>query len=217
MKLTSGLHKLNDNLFAINWFNCMKFIRQTQIKSCDMKKDIIVDEKDLNNIFPYSLLNIDNIHELLYKHDNEWYLLLYHCFETNIVMRCQQGNYREYKITYIDNNKFMLSKQYTHLFQNIYNEHYNDDIDNFDHIKQYISQDDDDSIIKMLSQSNKLHYYEWNHYDDEIIIELVDFEYSKNKLTIKYQDKQYEYDECLHYGCCGEGDYTFIIKNINKF
>lgn len=143
-------------------------------------KDLIYDEtvdkykirKEKKNIFPYTLLNIDYANELLYKNENnEWFLLKRNSYDTNSSVRCQQGEYKEYKIELSNNDTYELVIKRNLLeafkYENIYDDNYkylkylkqNTTVEKIESGKDY-----NDQILNILF-SNKFPLYFYPSYD----------------------------------------------------
>jgi hypothetical protein len=195
----------------------------------DLIYDELVDKykklKERKNDFPYPLLNIDYADELLYKNENnEWYLLKYTSYDTNKSLRCQQGEYKEYKIELSNIGTYDLVIKRNLLepfkYRQIYDEHYkilfHKKKTTFEKVE--LNKDHDDPIVNILF-SNKFPLYFYPSYDyiaiNEIMdicvgIKMIELEGNEEKVIIKYNNKEYYYAQIHFYLCCGSGTDSFI-------
>jgi hypothetical protein len=213
--------------------NQYKYIDNNDIEKYNLN-DLIYDKENDNykicikseNKFPYTLLNIDYTNELLYKNDNnEWYLLKYSAYDTNYSVRCQQGEYKEYKIELSDDNTYDLvlkrNLQENFKYENIYNNNYKNlrtykKLEKIEPNKEY-----NDPILNILF-SNKFPLYFYPSYNDimknniidiSINVKMIELEGNNQKLIIKYNNKEYYY-AYIHFDlCCGSGTDSFIQLN----
>jgi hypothetical protein len=241
MNYQNEIYKINENLYIIKWFNFLKieynitlsesanFITNYKIKIND---DINNDEKidkciEYQNNFPYQLLNIDYTHEMLYKNENnEWFLLKVNSYDTNLSVRCQQGEYKEYKIELSNDDSCDLVLKRNSLesfkYEKIYDEHYHT-IRLKSKIKQLeLYKNFDDPILNILF-TNKFPLYFYPSYDhvvkNEIVdisikVRMIELEGNENKVIIKYNGNEYFYAYIHFNPCCGSGTDSFIkLKN----
>jgi hypothetical protein len=233
MNYQTQIYKINDNLYIYNWFNFLKIEYNKQLSENTNfvtsykrnKLDYNDGDKTLEetiNKFPYTLLNIDFANELLYKNENnEWYLLKYGSYDTNDFTRCQQGEYKEYKIELSNEVGDLVMKRNLlekFKYENIYD-------DNYINIRTYRklekiepNKDYNDPILNILF-SNKFPLYFYpsrehiiknNILDICIPITMIELEGNEKKVIIKYNNKEYYYSHIHFYWCCGSGTDSFI-------
>jgi len=210
--------------------NTFEYIDYADIHKYNFK-DLVYDEsvdkyKILNetkNIFPYLLLNIDYSIELLYKNENnEWFLLKRNSYDTNSSVRCQQGEYKEYKIELSNDDSCELVIKRNLLepfkYENVYN-------DNYKNLRRYTTleqiepnKDYNDPILNiLLSNKFPLYFYPSHDYiainditDISIKIKMIELEGNTQKVILKYNDKEYYYAYINFNLCCGSGTDSFI-------
>jgi hypothetical protein len=193
----------------------------------DEEKDKYKIYEEKKNNFPYQLLNIDYTHEMLYKNENnEWFLLKVNSYDTNLSVRCQQGEYKEYKIELSNDDSCDLVLKRNSLesfkYEKIYDEHYHT-IRLKSKIKQLeLYKNFDDPILNILF-TNKFPLYFYPSYDhvvkNEIVdisikVRMIELEGNENKVIIKYNGNEYFYAYIHFNPCCGSGTDSFIkLKN----
>jgi hypothetical protein len=215
------IFKINDQTFITSFHNFMKVTQNYKINENAFIKN------SENDSFPYKILNIDVAYELLYKHENNWYLLKYQSFDSNLATRCQQSEYKEYKIELgKKKNHLILTLNTKNKFEHIYEEHI-DDYDNVaEQFEQYIPGKStmnfiDDKILNLLL-CDGWPYYNYNYIDNnknnglidnKLDVEMLDVEiiknqYSRQNLIVSYQNKTYYYSEILM-------PFSYSTNNIN--
>lgn len=257
MNYENEIYKINNNLYIISWFNFLKIEyditlseKNNFITNCERKHYKYIDNEDIGkynfndlvydnevgkykilskreNVFPYALLNIDYIDELLYKNENnEWFLLKNISYDTNMSVRCQQGEYREYKIELSKSEvhdlvlKRDLSKplKYKEIFDS-HKKFFSHKETTYEKVE--INKNYDDPILNILF-SNKfpLYFYKTNECtsaDDTtditsftVDIKMIELIGNKKKVILKYNNKEYYYAHISFRICCGSGTDSFI-------
>jgi len=192
-------------------------------------KDLDMYKKPITVKFPYPLLNVDYNYEFIYRNeDNEWFLLKDTSYDTNVSVRCQQGEYKEYKfeISTETNNELIMKRNLTEKFKykNIYD-------DNYRCLKRQILKselekiktnlDHKDPILNILfCDKFPLYFYPTHDHiaineivDIKIKIQMIKLSGNENKLIMEYDNIQYYYAKNFWNPCCGSGTDSFILVN----
>ena len=202
-------------------------IDKYDFKELTYDKNLDIYKKPINVKFPYPLLNVDYNYEFIYRNeDNEWYLLKATSYDTNLSLRCQQGEYKEYKLelSYEPNNGLIMRRNLTDKFkyENIYD-------DNYKYLRNYktklekieTNNNYQDPILNILfSDKFPLYFYPSHDYlainkilNIEVKIQMIKLSGNKEKLIMDYADKQYYYAGIHWNPCCGSGTDSFILLN----
>ena len=202
-------------------------IDKYDFKELTYDKNLDIYKKPINVKFPYPLLNVDYNYEFIYRNeDNEWYLLKSTSYDTNLSLRCQQGEYKEYKleVSYETNSELIMRRNLTDKFkyENIYD-------DNYKYLRNYktklekieTNNDYQDPILNILfSDKYPLYFYPSYDYvanneisDIEVKIQMIKLSGNKDKLIMEYDSKQYYYAGIHWNPCCGSGTDSFILLN----
>lgn len=195
--------QINENIFHFTFYNFMKVYYS-------FKNSEVSIESSEHDTFPYRILNIDRVYEILYKHENDWYLLKQDSFDNNLAVRCQESEYREYKIELSENNSLILRLNQKNKFEDIYQQYevcefLEEKFDNCNEKQEQIEidttsldgerkvyqkynlhQESDDPILNLLF-SNKWTFYNYN-YLDEGDSELVDNKFCIQMIDVKIID-----------------------------
>lgn len=137
-------------------------------------------------------------------------------------VRCQQGEYKEYKIELSDNDTYELVIKRNLLepfkYENIYDDNYKYFKQNTTIEKIESGKDYNDPILNILF-SNKfpLYFYPSHDYiainnitDICIKIKMVELDGDSKKVILKYNNNEYYYAYIDFNLCCGSGTDSFI-------
>ena len=192
--------QINENIFHFTFYNFMKVYYSYNNSEVSI-------ESNEHDTFPYRILNIDRVYEILYKHENDWYLLKQDSFDNNLAVRCQESEYREYKIELSENDSLILTLNQENKFEDIYIQYEVDEFlaEKFDNCNEEQKQieigaslfyserkvyqkynlylESEDPILNLLF-SNKWTFYNYN-YLDEGDSELVDNKFCIQMIDVK--------------------------------